>query len=34
MGDINVLFFSSVTEQGLDQLKDELFKAIEENAQH
>jgi GTP-binding protein len=34
MGDINVLFFSSVTEQGLDKLKDELFKAIEENAQH
>lgn len=34
MGDINVLFFSSVTEQGLDHLKDELFKAIEENAQH
>jgi GTP-binding protein len=34
MGDINVLFFSSVTEQGLDKLKDELFQAIEENAQH
>jgi GTP-binding protein len=34
MGDINVLFFSSVTEQGLDKLKDELFGAIEENAQH
>lgn len=34
MADINVLFFSSVTEQGLDKLKDELFKAIEENAQH
>jgi GTP-binding protein len=34
MGDINVLFFSSVTEQGLDKLKDELFRAIEENAQH
>jgi GTP-binding protein len=34
MGDINVLFFSSLTEQGLDKLKDELFKAIEENALH
>jgi hypothetical protein len=31
MGDVKVLFFSSITEQGLDALKDELFKAIEEN---
>ena len=31
MGDVKVLFFSSITEQGLDVLKDELFKAIEEN---
>ena len=31
MGDVKVLFFSSVAEQGLDKLKDELFKAIQEN---
>jgi GTP-binding protein len=31
MGDVKVLFISSITEQGLDILKDELFKAIEEN---
>lgn len=32
MGDVKVLFFSSITEQGLDKLKDELFRAVEENA--
>ena len=34
MGNVKVLFFSSVTEQGLDKLKDELYRAIQENAQH
>ena len=34
MGNVKVLFFSSITEQGLDKLKDELYRAIQENAQH
>jgi len=32
MKDINLLFFSSVTQQGLTELKDVLYRAIESNS--